>query len=206
MARRGLPAAILIRGLLTFAFFSVDAYVPLVLIGWRGINATEAGLALTAATLTWTVGAWIQARYIARVGPGRLVALGFVLVLLGTAILALVLSPEVPVAVAGLAWAVAGLGMGLGYAPLSLAVLAEAPIESQGVATAALQLSDVLGTAVGTGVAGALIAIAARGGSPEWVGLAGAFAVGALVGCLGLALSRRLSGPAGQTRIALEAR
>lgn len=206
MARRGLPAAILIRGLLTFAFFSVDAYVPLVLIGWRGINATEAGLALTAATLTWTVGAWIQARYIARVGPGRLVALGFVLVLLGTAILALVLSPEVPVAVAGLAWAVAGLGMGLGYAPLSLAVLAEAPIESQGVATAALQLSDVLGTAVGTGVAGALIAIAARGGSPQWVGLAGAFAVGALVGCLGLALSRRLSGPAGQTRIALEAR
>ena len=38
-ARRGLPAAILIRGLLTFAFFSVDAYVPLVLIGWRGIDA-----------------------------------------------------------------------------------------------------------------------------------------------------------------------
>ena len=51
--------------------------------------------------------------------------------------------------VAALAWAVAGLGMGLGYAPLSLVVLAEAPPESQGVATAALQLSDVLGTALG---------------------------------------------------------
>ncbi len=68
-ARRGLPAAVLIRGVLTFAFFSVDAYVPLVLIGWRGIDATQAGIALTAATLTWTAGSWVQARYIGRIGP-----------------------------------------------------------------------------------------------------------------------------------------
>lgn len=205
-ARRGLPAAVLIRGLLTFTFFSVDAYVPLVLIGWRGINATQAGIALTAATLTWTAGSWIQARYIGRIGAARLVAAGFALVLLGIGILALVLSPDVPVIVASLAWAVAGLGMGLGYAPLSLTVLAEAPVESQGSATAALQLSDVLGTAVGTGVAGALIAVAARDGSAQWVGLAAAFAVGALVGCVGLALSRRLTTGGSPTRVALEAR
>jgi MFS family permease len=205
-ARRGMPAAILLRGILTFTFFSVDAYVPLVLIGWRGINATEAGIALTAATLTWTAGSWIQARYIGRIGSARLVGAGFVLVLLGIATLALVLSPQVPVVVAALAWAIAGLGMGLGYAPLSLTVLAEAPIDSQGAATSALQLSDVLGTAVGTGAAGALIAIAARQGSPQWVGLAAAFGMGALLGCVGLALSGRLPGAGAQTRVALEAR
>jgi len=205
-ARRGMPAAILLRGILTFAFFSVDAYVPLVLIGWRGINATQAGLALTAATLTWTAGSWVQARYIARVGSARLVGAGFVLVLLGIATLALVLSPQVPVFVATIAWAIAGLGMGLGYAPLSLTVLAEAPIDSQGAATSALQLSDVLGTAVGTGAAGALIAIAARQDSPQWIGLAAAFAMGALMGCLGLALAGRLSGGSSKSRVALEAR
>ena len=205
-ARPGLPAAVLIRGLLTFAFFSVDAYVPLALIGWRGIDASAAGIALTVATLTWTVGAWIQARYIARLGPRRFVAWGFSLVLLAIAILALVLSPGVPVVVASLAWAIAGLGMGLSYAPLSLIVLAEAPLDGQGAATAALQLSDVLGTALGTGVAGALIAVAARGGEPAWIGLAGAFAVGALVGLVGLGLSGRLGGATTRARVALEAR
>ena len=206
VARPGLPAAILVRGLLTFAFFSVDAYVPLALISWRGIDASAAGIALTVATLTWTVGAWIQARHVDRLGVRRFVVWGFALVLLGIAILALVLSPGVPVIVALLAWAIAGLGMGLSYAPLSLLVLAEAPLDGQGAATAALQLSDVLGTALGTGVAGALIAIAARAGEPAWVGLAGAFAVGALVGLVGLGLSGRLGGPLTRTRAALEAR
>jgi len=105
-----------------------------------------------------------------------------------------------------LAWAIAGLGMGLSYAPLSLIVLAEAPLDGQGAATAALQLSDVLGTALGTGVAGALIAIAARVGEPAWGGLLAAFAAGALVGLVGFGLSGRLGGPLTRARAALEAR
>ncbi|MGH2512439.1 MAG: MFS transporter [Candidatus Limnocylindrales bacterium] len=206
LAQPGLPAAILMRGVLTFAFFSVDAYVPLLLIGWRGIDATQAGIVLTAATLTWTAGAWIQARYIGRLGPGPLVAGGLVLVLLGIAILSLALSPQVPVIVAGLAWSIAGLGMGLGYAPLTLAVLADAPTDGQGAATAALQLSDVLGTAVGTGVSGALIAVALRAGSPQSAGLAAAFGVALVVGLLGLALTRRLRIGLDSARVTLEAR
>ena len=177
-ARRGLPAATLIRGVLTFAFFSVDAYVPLLLIGWRGIDASTAGIALTVATLTWTGAAWVQARYVVRLGAGRFVTAGFSVVLVAIGILALVLSPAVPIIVASIAWGIAGIGMGLGYAPLTLIVLAEAPPDGQGMATAALQLSDVLGTALGTGTGGAAIAFAAGAGQPAWVGLAGAFAVG----------------------------
>ncbi|MDP9482539.1 MAG: MFS transporter [Chloroflexota bacterium] len=55
-------------------------------------------------------------------------------------------------------------------------------------------LSDVLGTALGTGVGGALLAFSARSGLETWVGLAGAFAAGAAVGLLGIALARRLTG------------
>ena len=62
VARPVLPAAVLLRGVLTCAFFGVDAFVALTLVGWRGISATEAGIALTAATIAWTAGAWIQAR------------------------------------------------------------------------------------------------------------------------------------------------
>ena len=48
-----------------------------------------------------------------------------------------------------LAWGVAGLGMGLSYAPLSLVVLAEAPEGAEGTASAALQLCDTLGVRLG---------------------------------------------------------
>ena len=61
VARPILPAAILLRGVLTFAFFAVDAFVSLTLVTWRGLSATEAGIALTASTVAWTAGAWIQA-------------------------------------------------------------------------------------------------------------------------------------------------
>ena len=43
VARPIMPAAVLLRGILTFAFFSVDAFVALTLVNWRGLSATEAG-------------------------------------------------------------------------------------------------------------------------------------------------------------------
>ena len=75
-AARGLPAAVLMRGIITFAFFAVDAYVALALVEWRGLSATAAGLSLTAATLTWTAGSWIQARLSTRYPPERFVRAG----------------------------------------------------------------------------------------------------------------------------------
>ena len=40
VARPVLPAAILLRGILTCAFFGIDAFVALTLVDWRGISAT----------------------------------------------------------------------------------------------------------------------------------------------------------------------
>lgn len=191
-AARGLPTAILLRGLLTFAFFTADVYVPLALQGWRGTSATVAGLALTAATLTWTAGAWTQARWIRRYGAPPFIRTGFAVVAVGVLGFGAILSPAVPLAVGVVAWAVAGLGMGLAYAPLSLTVLREAPPESQGAATAGLQLSDVLGTALGAGVGGALIAFGHRAGAEPWVGLAWAFGIGVIAASIGAVLAGRL--------------
>jgi MFS family permease len=191
-AARGLPAAVLLRGILTFAFFCADAYVALALQEWRGTTAIVSGIALTAATLSWTAGAWIQARLIGRIGPRPLVRTGFVVVGAGILAFSAVLSPSVPIALGIVAWAIAGLGMGFSYSPLSLTVLREAPLETQGAATAGLQLSDVLGTALGTGIGGALIALGARQGAEAWVGLAAAFAVGVVAAVIGTSLSGRL--------------
>jgi MFS family permease len=193
-AGRGLPAAVLLRGLLTFAFFSADVYVTLALEDWRGLSPILAGVALMGATLSWTAGAWIQARVFQRLGARPLVRLGFAVVAVGIVLFSSVLNLAVPVLVGVAAWTIAGLGMGLSYAPLSLTVLREAPLASQGAATAGLQLSDVLGTSLGAGVGGALVAFGHREGHEEWVGLGLAFAVGVVVAGIGFALAGRLSG------------
>jgi MFS family permease len=192
VARPVLPAAILERGLLTFMFFGIDAYVSLTLEDHRGLSAIAAGIALTAATVSWTAGSWIQAKGSERWSTDRFVRAGFIVALIGLASFSLVLIPEIPVWVAVPTFAVAGLGMGLGYAPLSLIVLREAPAETQGAASSALSLLDTLGTALGTGVSGAIVAASLRMNGDPVQGLAGGFAVALLVGLLGLSLTGRL--------------
>jgi MFS family permease len=192
---RGLPAAVALRGLLTFGFFCADAYVPLALVQWRGLSLTVAGVALTAATLAWTTGAWVQARRYNEWGPRRAVQRGYLTVALGILAFSAILSPAVPVIFGLVTWGIAGFGMGLAYSPLSLTTLAEAPQEEQGSATSALQLSDVSGTALGTGIGGAIIAAGIAGGWPGWVGLAGAFGVGVVAALIGAILAGRLPGP-----------
>src|SRR5947208_2831489 len=53
-AKPGLPATILARGLLTFAFFGADTFVPLAVVSVRHRSTAVAGIALTAATVSWT--------------------------------------------------------------------------------------------------------------------------------------------------------
>lgn len=190
-ARPGLPATVAGRGLLTFGFYAADAYVPYALTTGRHAPTWLAGLALTAGTILWTVGAWVQARYVQRLGPRRLVRTGQVLLLIAVGGMGLVLLPAVPPALGVLAWSVAGMGMGIGYAPLSVATLDRAPAGEEGRATSALQLTDVLGQAIGTGVAGGVVAagvpaLGVRGG----VGLA--FAISVAVGMTALLVGVRL--------------
>src|SRR5215468_665997 len=90
-ARPGLPATILSRGLLTFAFFGADAYVTLAITAVRHRSPVVAGLAVTGATLGWTAGAWVQARLSDSWAGRRLVGTGLVIVLAGIAGMALVL-------------------------------------------------------------------------------------------------------------------
>ena len=53
-ARAGLPADVLARGVLTFAFFGTDAFVPLAIQNVRHESVTYTGIVLTVSTLSWT--------------------------------------------------------------------------------------------------------------------------------------------------------
>lgn len=196
-ARPVLPAAVVLRGLLTFMFFGIDAFVPLALVEWRGVTLGEAGIVLTAATVSWTTGSWVQARNTRRWSSPAFVRAGFAASLLGLATFMVVLLPQVHWLVSLPTFALAGFGMGLAYSPMALIVLREAPTELHGSASSALSLTDTLGTALGTGVSGAVVAAGVRASGQPMPGLAVAFAIALAVGALGLALSHRLRRPAG---------
>jgi MFS family permease len=192
MAGPGLPATILSRGLLTFAFFGTDAYVTLTIATVRHHSTTMAGLVVTLCTLCWTAGSWVQARVNDRVEGAQLVRVGLILIVTGSAGMMLQLRAGVPVAEAFVAWAVGGFGMGLAYAPISLMVLRAAAPGREGWASSSLNLADVLGTALGIGVGGAAVHAVARGRAPVAHGVFVAYAAAAVVGLIGLTVSRRL--------------
>lgn len=167
--KAGLPAAIATMGLLSLAFFGGEAFLPLTLVSIRGQNTIIAGIALTAATLTWTAGSWVQAHLAPRQGRRVLGITGLLLIAVGLAGITSVLMPGIPVVVAIVAWGVSGLGMGLAYSTLTLVVLETAPADQMGSASASIELSSVLGTALGTGLGGVIIAFAAGSGrSQSW--------------------------------------
>jgi MFS family permease len=169
--KAGLPAAIATMGLLSLAFFGGEAFLPLTLISIRGQSTIFAGIALTAATLSWTAGSWLQANLAPRQGRRMLVMVGLLIVAIGLAGIASVLIPGIPAIVAILGWGVGGLGMGLAYSTISLVVLETAPTDQVGSATASMELSSVLGTALGTGLGGVIIGFAATSGSSPSSGI-----------------------------------
>lgn len=190
--RPGLPAVIALRGLAAAAFFSGEVLIPLLLVSERGASAVEAGLVLMVGALGWSAGSWFQGHGThggddaARV---RVLQVGMASIGVGVLALTAVLLPRLPIAVAGLAWAVAGVGMGLVYPTLSVLTLECAPVAEQGAASAALQLSDSLFSAVGLALASALLA-ALLAWSSTGAYLAG-FGLAAALALVGVALAGR---------------
>jgi MFS family permease len=189
---RGLPAAVALRGFTTFAFFGTDVYVSFTVTSARHSSIVLGGLALTAATLTWTAGSWIGERRVRAIGPRRFVSVGLFVIAIGIGLMIAVAQAAVPTAIVVVAWAIGGLGMGLAYAPFALVVLDVAPPGAEGTASAALQLCDTLGIALGTGVSGAIVG---AGASLAWTrgsALTVAFAICAAIAILTSLAAMRL--------------
>ena len=199
VARPRLPAAVLVRGVLTFSFFSADAFLSLSITSVRGRSTAFAGVVLIASSITWTIGSWVQARFGERSGANRLVRAGGLLLVGGAVGMAASLSDAVPIAVWLLASCVLGLGMGMSYTVLSVVTLAEAEPGHEGAATSALQMSDILGVSLGTGFGGVLVSLGDRLDSEEWIPLAAIYVLSAVMGGVVAALAPRLTRGRDQT-------
>jgi hypothetical protein len=194
-ARGQLPAAVLLRGALTFAFFAPDIFVPLAVTTIRGESVFLSGVALTAGTVAWTTGAWVQERTVLRIGPAPLVRYGFILLTAGIAGVWLVLSDAVPAWLCVPAWGIAGLGIGMAYSSISLIVLRAAPAGREGATASSMTLVETLGNTFGAGIGAVAVAatVANLGSAAVGVGLTDAIALAFAI--IGVILAPRLRAP-----------
>lgn len=190
-ARPGVPAALAVKGLVTFAFFGAETFLPLALTSVRGASLAMAGVALTAGTLAWTSGAWIQERLVARVDRVVLVRWGLALTAVAIAGAGCVLVAPAPAAIAVASWAIAGLGIGLAYSTTTLIVFEGSVAGGEGAAASALQLANVLGVAFGTGVGGAVLGVATALGHSQTLAIAAIDALMLAAALVGLAVAAR---------------
>ena len=109
------------------------------------------------------------------------------------AVALVVLSPGAPVVLAAIAWAVAGLGMGLAYPSTTLTALGLAAPGDEGSAAASLQVAETVGVAIGTGVVGALFALAGYLARAPSDGLVWGFALTVCAVAFGIAPALRMA-------------
>ena len=193
-AAPGLPAAVACIGLTCAAFFGAEAFLPLMLNEVRGQSPTMAGLVLTAATLTWSTGSWINARR-AKEWTRRFSAVtGVILVAVGIAVSGSTAYSEAPVIAAAVGWGIGGLGMGIAWQTMTLTILSEAPADKIGASSAALNLSNVLGVAIGTGIGGAIVSAGESAGWDTATSVGTIFAMMFVVALLALLTAVRLPG------------
>ncbi|BCW68555.1 MFS transporter [Arthrobacter sp. NicSoilB4] len=188
-ARRGLPSVILTRGLASAAFFGAEVYLPYLLVERYSFSPTFAGLALTGGAVSWAAGSAVQGRLGSRLDHRRAVRTGAAMVL---AAVVLVLATTLlgwPAAVAIAAWVVAGGGMGVMYARLSVMTLALSNRDNEGFNSSAMSISDSLGGALSLATTGIIFAAF----TTTAASFGGVFALTALIGVAAVVVAPRVS-------------
>ncbi|MDX3641649.1 MFS transporter [Streptomyces sp. MB09-02B] len=194
-ARRGIPSLVVLRGVAAAAYFTIETYIPLMLINERHWSAGAAGMALTGAALTWFAGSWLQGRPWLPWPRERVVLIGALIQGVGVAItLTGALRGALAVTVA-VGLAVAGFGMGLLLPGVGILTLEYSPVSHQGRNSASLQLSDSLSSVLLVTLAGTLFNTAHVRAGADNAAFATVFGA-ALVAAAGAGLlARRITPP-----------
>jgi MFS family permease len=193
--RRGLPSAIAVRGLVAVGFIGADAFLPLALTRLHGLSVSQAGLVLSAGSLSWSLGGILQGRWDRLddgTGRSRRAVLGAAILTAGVLIagFALVASGW---GLAAAGFVLAGLGIGIAYPSVGALALSQAPKGAEGGASAALQLIETIGVAIFTGLAGAVVARGLERGWAASTAILIVFAAAAAVAAGAIPAGRRVT-------------
>jgi MFS family permease len=192
VARPGLPAAAAAAFLASCAFLAVDGFLTLMLTNVRGLTIGQAGLIITAASVSWAAGSWYESRVVGRRGARWLTSAGALLIAAGTVLVAGGLFREIPIVLPYIGWGVGGLGMGMVFPTIPLSVMGEATRGREAGELSSIILMDFLGVGLGAGLGGASVSLAAAGKVSLEAGIAGAFGIGFVAAALLAVVGRRM--------------
>ena len=154
VARRGLPAVVLLRGAIAATFFSTEIYLPYLLQERYDVPAWLSGVTLTVGALGWSGASHVQARLGARLDHHAALRLGAALLLGGVAGELAACAVELTPFLIAAAWVLAGAGMGLMFPRISALVLAASNERDQGGNSAAMAIADAVGGATAISLTG----------------------------------------------------
>ncbi|MFF0293368.1 MFS transporter [Kitasatospora sp. NPDC004614] len=174
-ALRGLPTTVLLRGLSSGTFFTLEAYVPLLLITERHVNPVISGFAFTGAAIAWAAGSWAQGRLFRHTPRHRVVALGALVMSAAVALAVLGTLPAMPALTAAPAMPIAAIGMGLLSPALTVLSLTHSPVGREGHTSSAMQTNQNLGQVGVLALASAVLNTCLALGATQLIGYATAF-------------------------------
>jgi hypothetical protein len=175
------------------AFFGTDTFIPLAATRIHGATTLVAGLVITAASITWTLGASWSARVSGRLDPGLVVRAGFIAIAVGIVGTMPVVWEGTPLWTTSLAWTAAGLGIGLVFNTTSVTTMAAAAPGAEGLVASQLQIADALGFALVGGIGGALVGLADRGSLSLSTALALQFGLSLAAAVIGALVAGRVT-------------
>lgn len=149
----------LTAGTVAIGEFGLLFVLPLYLVNVLAMSSLQAGLVLAAMAGGAFLSGTLARHLAAAIGAPGTVLVGLGLEVLGIGVLAGLLGPSTPVALLVATLVVYGLGLGLASAQLTSTVLAPVPREQSGQGSATQSTVRQLGTALGTAISGALLAV-----------------------------------------------
>jgi MFS family permease len=203
LARHGLPSVVLVRVLIAGAFFAAEIYVPYLLTRHYAFTAAGAGLALTAAGLTWAAGSWLQSRLEPRLSGAASFRIGTALLTLSIASALLTAAFTLAPGTMIVGWALAGAGMGFMYPRTSVMMLGYSTVRDQGFNSAGLAIADSIGAALAIAATALVFTVLTPVGRA--VPFAGCFALTTALAAVAFCVSHRVDagvGPALRVRAA----
>ena len=139
------------------ALFAVGFLLPFYFEELRGFSVLQAGLLLTPTSLVLAVVAPISGALADRIGSRWLSPIGLAIACIGLILLSRL---DEHSTIWAIIWplAVTGLGQGIFQAPNTRAIMAEAPLDQQSVASGILGTGRVIGQSLSVALAGAIFA------------------------------------------------
>ena len=186
---RGLPSVVGLRGVISGAFFATEIYVPYLLQEPYDLAVWLSGAALTVGALGWASASQVQARLGARLTNATALRTGAVLLVVGVGMVLATAVLELTPWLVGVAWVVAGSGMGLMYPRIGISVLEASTDDDAGANTAAMSIADAAAGATTISLSGLLFT--SIGTSAELAPFVGVFAMTAALAVLAVLVSRR---------------